>query len=68
MSADIMASPCGVSFIIKNFSSESTGPRDMLFILKDTLSVEDENFYKTCGSIFRLFPRAFTSEVLPPKV
>ena len=38
--ADIMASLCGVHVII--FSSKSRRPRDMLLLLKDTLSIEDD--------------------------
>ena len=39
MLADIMASLCSVH--MNNFSSKTTKPRDMLFFLKDTLSIED---------------------------
>ena len=39
-SADIMASLCGVR--MNNFSSKTTRPRDMLYFLKDTLSIEDD--------------------------
>ena len=34
MSADIMASLCGVRVCVNNFSDETTRPRDMLFFLK----------------------------------
>ena len=39
-SADIMTSLCGVCLRVRvsDFSSESTRPRDMLFVLKDSLS------------------------------
>ena len=37
-SADIMASLCGVYVRVSDFSSETTRPRDMLFVLKDSLS------------------------------
>ena len=40
LSADIMASLCGVH--VNNFSSKTTRPRDMLFLFKDTLSIEDD--------------------------
>ena len=36
----------------------------MLLIIKDTLSIKDENVFKACRSV-RLFPRAITSEVPP---
>ena len=39
----------------------------MVFVLKDTLSIEDENMFKACRSVC-LFPRAVRSEVPPPKV
>ena len=38
-SADIMASLCGVH--VNNFS-KTTRPRDMLFYLKDTLTIKDD--------------------------
>ena len=42
-----MSSLCGVGVRervrVNNFSSRTTGPRDVLFFLKDTLSIEDEN-------------------------
>ena len=41
MSADIMASLCGVR--VNNFS-KSTRPRDMILLLKDTLSIEDDKW------------------------
>ena len=46
-SADIMSSLCGVGVRIRvrvrvnNFFSKTTRPRDMLFFLKDTLSIEN---------------------------
>ena len=42
-SADIMSSLCGVGVRVRvnNFFSKTTRPRDMLFFLKDTLSIED---------------------------
>ena len=55
MSADIMSSLCGVgvrvSVRVNNFSSKTTRPRDMLFFLKDILSIEDENLFKVCKSV-----------------
>ena len=33
------------------FSSKTTRPRDMLFFLKDTLSIEDEKLFKACKSV-----------------
>ena len=45
-SADIMASLCGVRVCVRvrvtNFFSKTTRPRDMLFFLKDTLTIEDD--------------------------
>ena len=38
MSGDIMASLCGVRFRVNNFS-KSTRPRDMLFLLKDSVNL-----------------------------
>ena len=43
-----MSSLCGVGVRVRvrvrvnNFSSKTTRPRDVLFFLKDTLSIEDE--------------------------
>ena len=53
-SADIMSSLCGVYVQVRvsNFSSKTTRPRDMLFFLKDTLSIEDANMFKACRSVF----------------
>ena len=50
-SADIMSSLCGVGVRVNNFFSKTTRPRDMLFFLKDTLSIEDEKLFKACKSI-----------------
>ena len=52
-SADIMSSLCGVGVRVRvnNFSSKTTRPRDVLFILKDTLSIEDEKLFKACKSV-----------------
>ena len=54
-SADIMSSLCGVGVRVRvrvnNFSSKTTRPRDVLFFLKDTLSVEDEKLFKACKSV-----------------
>ena len=36
---------------VNNFSSKTTRPRDMLFFLKDTLSIEDEKVFKACKSV-----------------
>ena len=55
-SADIMLSLCGVGVRVhvcvhvrvNNFFSKTTRPRDMLFFLKDTLSIEDEKLFKAC--------------------
>ena len=54
-SADIMLSLCGVGVRgrvrMNNFSSKTTRPRDVLFFLKDTLSIEDEKLFKACKSV-----------------
>ena len=54
-SADIMASLCAVCVCARvcmiNFSTKSTRPRDILFVLKGTLSIEDENLFKACRSV-----------------
>ena len=52
-SADIMSSLCGVGVRVRvnNFSSETTRPRDVLFFLKDTLSIEDEKLFNACKSV-----------------
>ena len=52
-SAGIMSSLCGVGVRVRvnNFSSKTTRPRDVLFVLKDTLSIEDEKLFKACKSV-----------------
>ena len=52
-SADIMSSLCGVGVRVRvnNFSSKTTRPRDVLFFLKDALSIEDEKLFKACKSV-----------------
>ena len=52
-SADIMSSLCGVGVRVRvnKFSSKTTRPRDVLFFLKDTLSIEDEKLFKACKSV-----------------
>ena len=52
-SADIMSSLCGVGVRVRvnNFFSKTTRPRDMLFFLKHTLSIEDEKLFKACKSV-----------------
>ena len=51
----IMSSLCGVGVRVRirvnNFSSKTTRPRDVLFFLKDTLSIEDEKLFKACKSV-----------------
>ena len=46
-----MLSLCGVGVRVNNFFSKTTRPRDMLFFLKDTLSIEDEKLFKACKSV-----------------
>ena len=70
MPANIMASFFGVHLhvCVNNFS-KSTRPRDMPFLLKDTLTFEDEKVFKACSSrSVRPFPRAIISEAPPPKM
>ena len=61
-SAD-MASLCGVCICVRvsvgvnNLFSKSTSPRDMLFFLKDNLSIEDEKVFKVCRSVCSFFPQ-----------
>ena len=52
-SVGIMSSLCGVRVRVRvnNFSSKTTRPRDVLFFLKDTLSIEDEKLFKACKSV-----------------
>ena len=54
-SADIMSSLCGmgvrVRIRVNNLFSKTTRPRDVLFFLKDTLSIEDEKLFKACKSV-----------------
>ena len=49
----LMSSLCGVGVRVRvnNFFSKTTRPRDMLFFLKDTLSIEDEKLFKACKSV-----------------
>ena len=69
-SADIMSSLCGVGVRVRvnNFFSQTTRPRDMLFFLKDTLSIEDEKLFMHANLSVRLFARDITRGVPPPKV
>ena len=62
-----MSSLCGVHVRVRvnDFSSKITGPRDMLFFLKDTLSIEDEKCSRHADLFVRLFARAITSEGAP---
>ena len=56
-----MSSLCGVGVCVRvrvrvrvrvnNFFSKTTRPRDVLFFLKDTLSIEDEKLFKACKSV-----------------
>ena len=64
-----MSSLCGVGVRVRVniFFSKTTRPRDMLFFLKDTLSIEDEKLFKACRSV-HLFARDITRGVPPPKV
>ena len=58
-SADIMSSLCSVGVRVRvrvrvrvnNSFSKTTRPRDMLFFLKDILSIEDEKLFKACKSV-----------------
>ena len=46
-----MNNPSGALFMSADFSSKTTRPRDVLFFLKDTLSIEDEKLFKACKSV-----------------
>ena len=56
-----MASLCGVCICVRlnSFSSKNTRPREMLFVLKDTLSIKNEKVIKACKSEIR-------SKIPPP--
>ena len=64
MSTDIMASLCHVCRRFRMNISGSTRPRDMLLLLKDTLSIEDD---KNCKMHVCLSPRAVRNDVPHPK-
>ena len=65
-----MSSLCGVGVRVRvnNIFSKTTKPRDMLFFLKDTLSIEDEKCSRHANLSVRLFARDITRGVPPPKV
>ena len=46
-----MASLCGFCVHMNNFA-KSTRPKDMLLLLKDALSIEDEKLFKVCRSVW----------------
>ena len=50
LTSDIMASYSAVSVGVNNFSKR-TRPRDILLLLKDTLSIEDDKLSKACRSV-----------------
>ena len=58
MSADLMASLCGVG--VRDFSSETTRPRDMLFFLKIAYLPSLKNCPRHADLFVRLFARAIT--------
>ena len=65
---DVVTFSLKILFVhVNNFSSKTTRPRDMLFVLKDTLSIEYEKLFKGCQYVC-LFPRAITGAMSPPKV
>ena len=56
-----MASLCGVSVGIRvcmNNFSKSTRARDILLLLKDTLSVKDNKSFKACKSVCSSVPQS----------
>ena len=55
MLADIMASLYGRG--VNNFS-KSTRPRDMLFLLKDTSSIDEKKLFKACRSVRLSVPQS----------
>ena len=72
MSADLSvrcncASLFGVCVCMNNFSDESLRPRDMLFVLKDTLFIKDENYSKHVDLFIGLLPRAIKGRYPCPK-
>ena len=66
----IVASLCGVYVCVRvcvsNFSSKTTRPGDMLFVLKDSLKIPSmKNCSRLADQFVRLFARAIISEVPP---
>ena len=61
MSADLLCHLSAVSAYascMNNFSSKSTRPSDMLLLLKDTLSIEDDKVFKACRSVCLQVPQS----------
>ena len=42
---------CCVRMWMNNFSSQTTRARDIVLLLKDTLSIEDDKLLKECRSV-----------------
>ena len=60
-----MASLCGMGVRVRDFSSETTRPRDMLFFLKIPYLSRMKICSRHADLFVRLFARAITSEVPP---
>ena len=60
MSADFMASLCGVRIRVRvdNLSFKSTRPRDMLLLIKDALFIEDDKLFKACRCVCSSVPQS----------
>ena len=62
-----MPSLCSVPIhvCVNNFS-KSTKLREIMFLLNDTLSIEDEKLFKACKSVCSSDPQSHYNEVPPP--
>ena len=68
LSSDIMASLCSIRVRMKNFSSKTSRPRDMLFFLKIPYLSRMINRKIHADLSVHFFPRAIRREVPLPKV
>ena len=46
---------------------QSKRPRDMLLLLKDTLSIEDDHLFKACRSVYSSVPQLLEARYPHPK-
>ena len=60
MSVDIMVLFCSVyiRICLNNFYFKSSKLRDMLFNLKDSLSIKDKKLFKACRSVCSSVPQS----------